>query len=99
MTTGISPSYPDTTMFLGLQLTIGSRPPVRHGQTSEGPWVFGRWARHIGHIVSCEPLINGAWRAQQVSLLRTSYLDYIAVIYIQHVCLYMQARPPRPPEH
>lgn len=33
------------------------------------------------------------------SVLRTGYSDYIAAIYLQQVCLYMRARPPRPPRH
>jgi hypothetical protein len=35
--------------------------------------------------------------AYAAGVLRTGYSDYIAVIYLQQVCLYMRARPPRPP--
>lgn len=66
----MSPSPPDTTMFLGLQLqpSAGAR-AFAVGRPQGVLRVFGSWTRHIGHLIPCEPFeMSRAWRVRSKCL-------------------------------
>lgn len=87
MRTGISPSYPDTMMFLGLQQhsRAGARTFVL-GRHQKALGVCGIGPATIGHTVRCEPLINQAWRVQEVSCVPTTPTTLRQYAYSMCVC-------------
>lgn len=87
-------------MFLGLQQHYRQAPARSPSTDVRNSWcVSDFWPATSATLFPANLLRSVELGVSAAGVLRTGYSDYIAVIYLQHVCLYMRARPPRPPRH